>query len=155
MSFFLLLICVHGAVWNAGPQIRRFKRIDCRRRRLHWLCPSSSNMGEGPRRCCSRWCRALLCVFASPPAHAAIRSGPGPISSYVIVALPLPPLVPPCFQSPCVSASCRAFTYHWVSCCDCWECARNGCCFTEVKDAPEGGYGAVVSNTFVDLFDLL
>ena len=42
-----------------------------------------------------------------------------------------------CSQPPwcsCSPALCGAFSYSWLSCCDCRVCARAGCCGLEVED---------------------
>ena len=58
----------------------------------------------------------------------------------------------PCSQPPlssCSPATCRAFSYSWLSCCDSWVCARMGCCVPEIEDFVK------VSGPLMLLFDVL
>ena len=59
---------------------------------------------------------------------------------------------PPCSQPSlctCSPALCRAFSYDWLSCCDCLGSAPSGCCMIEVEGFVK------VNDPLVVLFDVL
>ena len=79
-----------------------------------------------------RLCRDCPRLFATPPsAYAATWWRLGPF--FMTFMRPCSPCSQPSLCT-CSPALCRAFSYDWLSCCDCWVSEPSGCCMSEVED---------------------
>ena len=117
-------------LWTPGPRNAVEPGALCGRRMRMWRSSS---------------CRRRLC--RASPLPSLPRGGHAQFLEVVSCGH-----ASPCSQPPlcsCSPALCRAFSYSWLSCCDCWVSAPSGCCKLEVEDFVK------VNDPTVVLFDVL